>query len=126
MVDVLAEVPKPDRGAAPCAAAIDRDHLARMTLGEPGLDHEVLRLFDRQADMLLQRMARESPSAVAAHAHTLAGSARGVGAWKVAEAAAALERQAAQPGGALTTALHRLIADVAEVRAAIADLLQHR
>ena len=29
--------------------AIDIEHLARMTMGEPGLDHEVLILFERQA-----------------------------------------------------------------------------
>jgi HPt (histidine-containing phosphotransfer) domain-containing protein len=137
MVDVLsgpAVLPEgimPDRAAAPCSAAscglpIDRDHLARMTLGEPGLDREVLRLFDQQSHMLLARMAREAPNAVAAHAHTLAGSARGIGAWKVAEAAAVLERQAGQPGGSLTTALRALATDIAEVRAAIADLLQQR
>src|SRR6478736_9715474 len=68
-------------------ASIDLAHLARMTLGEASLEHEVLGLFDRQAVMLLARMASEPPKVIAALAHTLTGSARGIGAWKVADAA---------------------------------------
>ena len=35
---------------------IDLVHLARMTLGDRGLEREVLELFDRQAGMLIVRM----------------------------------------------------------------------
>ena len=45
----------PTDAAAP-VAAIDLEHLARMTLGERGLEVEVLALFDRQAAVLLARM----------------------------------------------------------------------
>ena len=65
-----------------------------MTFGERKLESEVLDIFDCQAGMLVARMANEPPQVVAALAHTLIGSARGVGAWKVAEAAEALERLA--------------------------------
>ena len=68
-------------------AAIDLEHLARMTLGERSLEAEVLTLFDLQAGVLLARMRDSAPAAVAAFAHTLKGSARGIGAWRVAEAA---------------------------------------
>jgi HPt (histidine-containing phosphotransfer) domain-containing protein len=111
---------------SPGQPAVDLAHLARMTLGEKGLEREVLELFQRQADMLLARMAVEEPRMVSAFAHTLAGSASGIGAWKVAEAATALERAAAVPGtGALGTLLDHLAAAVAEVHVAIRDMQQH-
>ena len=40
---------------------IDLVHLARMTLGEPNLEHEVLGLFDRQAAMLRATGAFDRP-----------------------------------------------------------------
>jgi HPt (histidine-containing phosphotransfer) domain-containing protein len=110
---------------APREPAIDLDHLARMTLGERKLEQEVLNLFDLQAGMLLARMTSEAPKVVAALAHTLSGSARGVGAWKVAAAAEAVERQASAPGpAALTGSMNRLSTAVTEAQAAIAELLQ--
>jgi hypothetical protein len=60
---------------------IDLAHLARMTCGEKSLEAQVLRLFDRQAGMLFAPMQRF-------FAQTLAGSARGIGAWEVAAAVA--------------------------------------
>ena len=108
---------------APGAPALDLAHLARMTLGESALEREVLALFDRQADMLLTRMASEEPRMVAALAHTLAGSASGIGAWKVAEAATAVERAAAESGAIVLAGLmNQLVAAVAEVHAAIGGL----
>jgi HPt (histidine-containing phosphotransfer) domain-containing protein len=110
---------------APGEPAVDLAHLARMTHGERDLEREVLDLFDRQAGMLLARMACESPRVVAAHAHTLSGSARGIGAWKVAEAAENVEQAASQSGAiALTGAMDRLAAAVADAQAVIGEMLQ--
>ena len=108
---------------SPGQPAVDLAHLARMTLGEKGLERDVLDLFERQADMLLARMAAEGPRMLGALAHTLAGSASGIGAWRVAEAATALERAAAGTG-ALAGLVDHLAAAVAEVHAAIRDM-QH-
>lgn len=109
---------------APVTPAIDFDHLARMTLGEHDLERDVLQLFDLQAAMLLARMTDGTPQAVAVLAHTLNGSARGIGAWKVSEAAEALERAATGPEPAVSgDAIGRLAVAVAEARAAIADVL---
>jgi hypothetical protein len=96
-----------------------------MTLGERGLEAEVLTLFDRQAAVLLARMRDSAPAAVAAFAHTLKGSARGIGAWRVAEAADAVEMNAGRsdPGG-VAGAVTRLAAAVDETKAVIADRLQ--
>jgi hypothetical protein len=106
------------------ARAIDFAHLARMTFGERNLERG-LALFDRQASMLLARMPGETAKVVGALAHTLCGSARGIGASQVAEAAEAVERLAAQPGDVpLELAVDRLVAAVAETRAAIAEILR--
>jgi HPt (histidine-containing phosphotransfer) domain-containing protein len=104
---------------------IDLVHLGRMTLGEKSLEAEVLALFDRQTDMLLARMEQAPPAAAAAFAHTIKGSARGIGAWRVAEAAEAVERAAAGSAD-LTGVIGGLAAAVDEAHNAIADLLATR
>ena len=106
---------------------IDLAHLSRMTLGEKSLEAEVLALFDRQAGILLGRMRQASPAAVGAFAHTLKGSARGIGAWQVAAVADMLERLVVEPRPReLADALDRLAGAIDETRATIADLLAAR
>lgn len=76
---------------APEGPAIDFAHLERMTLGEREVELEVLALFKQQlVDLLgrLEKLPREGVSL----AHTLKGSARGVGAFAVGDAADRLER----------------------------------
>ena len=102
---------------------IDLVHLARMTLGDRGLEREVLALFDRQATVLVSRMRSASSGSVTSVAHTLKGSARGVGAWRVAAAAEAVER-AASGEGDVSAAITRLAAVAEEARAVIAELLR--
>jgi hypothetical protein len=99
---------------------IDLAHLARMTLGDHALEREVLALFDRQIDMLIARMSEVAPSGAAALAHTLKGSARGIGAWPMARAAEAVEAASAAE---LAQALAALATAAGETRAAIADIL---
>jgi hypothetical protein len=103
---------------------IDLTHLARMTLGEASLEREVLQLFGRQAEMLLARMQTAAPAVVAAAAHTLKGSARGIGAWPVASAAEAVELAAPAGGPTLCNAVTKLSARVDEAAAVIAELLR--
>jgi HPt (histidine-containing phosphotransfer) domain-containing protein len=102
---------------------IDLVHLSRMTLGDRGLEREVLALFDRQATVMVSRMRSASPGSVTTVAHTLKGSARGVGAWRVAAAAEAVEL-AASGEGDLSAAITRLAAMAEEARAVIAELLR--
>lgn len=106
----------------PDAPPIDRTHLFRMTLGDHNLECEVLDLFARQSEILIARMATANPAGVATLAHTLKGSARGIGAWPVAHAAEALEAAAGQ-GDDLGPAIAALAAAAAEARAAIGELL---
>jgi HPt (histidine-containing phosphotransfer) domain-containing protein len=70
---------------------LDQDHLRRMTLGDDRLEREVLQIFVRQTLVMLERIAGGEPALVAAAAHTLSGSARGIGAWRLARAAERLE-----------------------------------
>jgi hypothetical protein len=96
--------------------AIDRTHLRQMTFSDAALEREVLGLFDRQAASMLELLPVAKPDALPALAHAVKGSARGIGAWRVAQSAGALE---AGPHGspvALVTAL-------TEARAAIARIL---
>jgi HPt (histidine-containing phosphotransfer) domain-containing protein len=110
---------------SPVDRTIDLEHLSRMTLGDRDLERDVLNLFDRQADMLLVKMQDAVPAAIAAYAHTLKGSARGIGAWDVARAAHDIETavESAQPVP-LAPAMTRLTLAVGEARRAIADLLR--
>ena len=104
---------------------LDLPHLFRMTLGDHDLEREVLQLFERQAAMLTGRMRGAAPPSVAAMAHTLKGSAHGIGAWRVARAADHLERTARQECAEqdLKCNIDALIAATDEVRRLIADLL---
>jgi HPt (histidine-containing phosphotransfer) domain-containing protein len=102
-------------------APIDVDHLARMTLGDGALRREVLAMFLRQTgDLLVELAAR--PREGAALAHTLKGSARAIGAFRVAACAEALEG-AIRQGGDPSRALAKLEAMVAEARASIEAIL---
>jgi HPt (histidine-containing phosphotransfer) domain-containing protein len=95
------------------SSGIDRVHLERMTLGDRSLEREVLEIFVRQTAMTLQRIAGAGPARTAAAAHTLKGSARGIGAWRVADAAERLEEAAT---GAADAAV--MLAAIAELEAA--------
>ena len=127
MVDLSTGIVDPV--AAPSLAAvetpIDVTHLARMTLGDTSLEREVLQLFDRQAGILLARMQQVTPTAAAAYAHTLKGSSSGIGAFKVARAAEAVESAATRNAEAdVAAAIGRLGTAISEARAMIAELLR--
>jgi len=103
-------------------AALDVAHLSRMTLGDRRLEREVLQLFDRQTEMLIERMRDAPVPARLSCAHTLKGSARNIGAWGVASAAEQVEKAAADttdPTSALA-AMAQLVRAVADARRAIA------
>lgn len=102
---------------------IDIAHLARMTLGDRNVEFQVLELFDRQVEVLIGRMREVGPTGVASLAHTLTGSARGIGAWRVADAAEALERAVADKQEWLS-ALDTLDCAVIEARLAICAMLR--
>ena len=106
---------------------IDSAHLDRMTLGDASLEREVLAMFSGQAVGLIDRLATlsletKSQDALAL-AHTLKGSARAIGAFRVADAAEGLEA-AIRHGDDPAQALARLKDAVAEARTAIDTILR--
>jgi HPt (histidine-containing phosphotransfer) domain-containing protein len=80
----------PSPPLAPDDGPLDFEHLKRMTLGDAGLEQEVLAMFAAQSAKLIGALAA-LPEDAGALAHTLKGSARAIGAFDVADAAARLE-----------------------------------
>ncbi|WP_159586744.1 Hpt domain-containing protein [Chelativorans xinjiangense] len=99
-------------------APIDRTHLARQTQGDAGLQREVLQLFLAQAVSVRGELASADAETRHRLAHCLVGSARAVGAFALADCAAALE--AAPHSAALADRLAFLIE---EMQAFAAELL---
>lgn len=106
---------------------IDLVHLARQTLGDRALEREILGLFMTQARALVAKleMAPAGKSRLDL-AHTLKGSARAVGAWRVAEQAERCETECEACETAWTAKLGALGSAVAEACGAISEVhLRH-
>jgi HPt (histidine-containing phosphotransfer) domain-containing protein len=112
----------PSPPLAPDDGPIDIAHLKRMTLGDAGLEREVLAMFSAQAVRLISSLAA-LPSDAAALAHTLKGSARAIGAFRVAESAESLEA-ALGNGDDVHEALAELKEAIIQARAAIDAILR--
>jgi len=82
----------------------------------------VLMLFTQQSTDLLARL-ETLPREGASLAHTLKGSARGIGAFAVADAAEDLERRLRQ-GLSVTAEVEALAQAIGSAQAAIAERLQ--
>ncbi len=111
----------PSPPLAPDDGPIDTAHLQRMTLGDISLEREVLAMFAGQSGGLISALAT-LPSNAAALAHTLKGSARAIGALRVAEAAEKLEA-AIRCDTDASEAMAELNDSIAETRAAIDAML---
>ena len=112
----------PSPPLVPDDGPIDIEHLQRMTLGDARLEREVLAMFSAQAASLVGSLVKLPPDA-GALAHTLKGSARAIGAFAVADAAAELEA-ALQSGNDPSEALAGLGDAVALARAAVDAILR--
>jgi len=123
MVQVEIRIPEQD-GAALKGSVLDRAHLECMTRGDRSLEREVLQLFDRQAELLIGRMRVSAPAAVATLAHTLKGSAMGIGAERVARAAEVAELSAQQAPSECGRAIDRLALAIDEVRVEIGAIFR--
>ncbi len=103
---------------------IDREHLSRYTLGDTALEHEILELFVGQLPKSMEAL-RHATSQKDWHAaaHSLKGSGRAVGAWRVAEIAAYAEKVHDGPSGPDGQRAIGLLEEATqEVTAYIADL----
>ena len=105
-------------------ATIDFERLACLAQGNSKVMYQLLETFATQTEVLTARMAADAPKQAGAHAHTLASSARSVGAWKVAESATEFERIAFGPQPiVLGPAMSRLATAIADTHNAIAHVL---
>ncbi|KAA5598140.1 Hpt domain-containing protein [Blastochloris sulfoviridis] len=106
---------------------VDLVHLSRVTFGDRALEREVLGLFLRQSTIQLDRLKEaRTAQAFGAAAHTLKGSAAGIGARHVAAVAAEAEALSARYDTAeVLEAVARLEARVVECRLYISQLLSN-
>ncbi len=106
---------------------VDLVHLARYTLGNRALEREVLELFLTQSRLYLGRLREAAQDrAWQDAAHTIKGSARGIGAWRIArtaEAAEALEGDelASERGRMVETLEQRIEEASGFIRTLLAD-----
>jgi HPt (histidine-containing phosphotransfer) domain-containing protein len=121
----IAAKARTDEASAPeVAGAIDHEHLRRYTLGDARLELEILWLLIDQAPSTVGalKQARTDKEWVTA-AHTLKGSARAVGAWRLAKLAEQAERLGGpREGGVCDLLLGQLDEAAAEARAHIVAL----
>ncbi|WP_428642839.1 Hpt domain-containing protein [Roseibium sp.] len=109
-------------GRAGPEAPIDLVQLATNTLGNRDLEVQVLHLFKSQSSATLERLALETDARARLDlVHTLKGSARAIGAERVAEVCENLE---GRMKAATDTATEGLIAAVDEANRYIRDLLE--
>ncbi|MEX6506666.1 Hpt domain-containing protein [Jiella sp. M17.18] len=76
---------------------IDLVHLARQTAGDRTLEVEVLGLLIRQIELVGRRLDDSGVEESRQIAHALKGSARNVGAFRLADAAGRFEQRLADP-----------------------------
>jgi HPt (histidine-containing phosphotransfer) domain-containing protein len=109
----------------PVGDILDRDHLARQTHNDADLERQVMGMFFEQSALVLRQIRDAAePRQRSEAAHRLKGSARAVGAWRVAEASDRLETlPPSATDDRVLEAIAGLHATVAEARAAIAGLL---
>ena len=75
-------------------APIDVEHLSRQTLGDAGLEMEVLRMFDEMSHVYYERLEHSTTVAdLLVNLHTLKGAAAGIGAFGLADLARVTERE---------------------------------
>lgn len=107
---------------------LDLVHLSRQTLGDVALETELLALFESQARQFAKRLAGPSHPGDekwrAELAHKLKGSARAVGAFRVAQAAENYEQAVKSGSAQIAGRLGRLGDAIEEARAEIAALLE--
>ncbi|NLR96271.1 Hpt domain-containing protein [Rhizobium sp. P38BS-XIX] len=91
-LNIAFESPDNSRGPTPSwERAIDLVHLGKQTMGDKALEVEVLQMFARQARSCLHEIASGDETRIVAASHKLKGAASAVGAFRVADAAGALE-----------------------------------
>lgn len=100
--------------------AIDFNHLDSYTAGDQDLIREVLGLFKGQVGQLVGGLHTAADAKTWREtAHGIKGAARGIGAWKAADAAAEVEKVDFANVSARNAALNALVMAFADVAAEI-------
>jgi len=103
---------------------IDMEHLSRQTLGDPGLEQEVLRLFDEMSHVYYERLEGSTTvEDLLRNLHTIRGAAAGVGAFALAELARVAETELREGAPVNPERIDDLALAVQEVSAFIGDRL---
>lgn len=96
-------------------APVDLKHLRRYTLGDASLEREVLDLFLAQLPVTIASLgSARSEKDWKVAAHTLKGSGRAVGAWRIARIAEQAERSAGVSDPDHVAETMELLADAAQ------------
>jgi HPt (histidine-containing phosphotransfer) domain-containing protein len=116
---------RPPSGSEPLATQsfpLDRAHLSRHTFGDRHLEREVLDLFRTQSLIYLGRVkAARSDIEWRDAVHSLKGSARAIGAWRMAEVA---ERAEAGNPSSRAASIAQIESSLQEVNTLIGTLLE--
>lgn len=101
----------------------DRAHFSHMTGGDAALQAEIVQIFRAQAELWGRLLIPDAPTPIWRDAaHTVKGSARGLGLWALADAcehAEGLGTAGAVEGAMVSTALARVRARLDEALAEI-------
>ncbi len=101
----------------------DRQHFAHMTGDDDALQVEIVQIFRAQAELWERLLIPDAPTPIWRDAaHTVKGSARGLGLWALAEAceqAEGLGKAGAVEGAMVSAALSRVRGRLAEALTAL-------
>ena len=125
---VLAQALRNNEGKARPQAQrpIDMVHLSRQSLGDPGLEEEILRMFDQLAGAYVSRLrSAVNRDDILLNLHSLKGASAGVGATGVSGLAAEAEIECRKSGKLSGERLPDIGMSVEEVRAFISEPHEH-
>ena len=112
-----------DQGGS--ASPIDMVHLEHQSLGDPGLQEEVLRLYTQMSGVYMRRIEDSLGSDdLMRHLHTLKSAAAGIGAWQVRDLAKHAEDALREGQPVATTHVAAIAVAVAECQHFIAGLVE--
>jgi len=104
---------------------VDLVHLSKYTLGDRSLEGELLSLFRTQAVIYLEKLERtDCAKEWVDMAHSLKGSAKGIGAWALADIAEDAERMETPQAAGRQEALSQLRRSIDLVGLFIDDILR--
>ena len=101
-------------------------HLGRQTMGDPGLQSEVLRLFEQMSHVYFRRLETSTTvEDLLRNLHTLKGAAAGIGAGSIAGLARVTEEELRAGGAVNPERIDDIGMAVQECSAFIGGLLEH-